>query len=69
MLSFFSLLLGTLFELVSAAHYLDANGLMAVIGKTIVNMSKGKTTEEMRTIFNIKNDFVSAEMDEDSDDE
>ncbi|XP_034474822.1 S-phase kinase-associated protein 1-like [Drosophila innubila] len=52
---------GTLFELTMAANYLNIQGLLKVACKTVANMIKGKTPEDIRQTFNIKNDFTLAE--------
>nr|XP_054353010.1 S-phase kinase-associated protein 1-like [Pongo pygmaeus] len=52
---------GTLFELILAANYLDIKGLLDVTCKTIANMIKGRTPEEIRRTFNTKNDFTEEE--------
>jgi len=49
------------FVCVQAANYLDIKGLLDVTCKTVANMIKGKTPEEIRKTFNIKNDFTPAE--------
>ena len=48
-------------DIFQAANYLDIKGLLDVTCKTVANMIKGKTPEEIRKTFNIKNDFTPAE--------
>ena len=52
---------GTLFELILAANYLDIKGLLDVTCKTVADMIKGKTPEEIRKTFNIKYEFTAEE--------
>ncbi|KAJ1415029.1 S-phase kinase-associated protein 1-like [Sesbania bispinosa] len=46
-----------LFDLIMAANYLNIKNLLDLTYQTVADMMKGKTAEEIRKIFNIKNDF------------
>ena len=50
-----------LFEIILAANYLDIKALLDVGCKTVANMIKGKNPEEIRTTFNVQNDFTKEE--------
>lgn len=50
-----------LYQLILAANYLDIETLLDVTCKTVANMIKGKSAEEIRKIFNIVNDYTPEE--------
>jgi len=50
-----------LFELILAANYMDIKPLLDLTCATVASMIKGKTPDEIRTTFNITNDFSPEE--------
>ncbi|KAJ8637288.1 hypothetical protein MRB53_011555 [Persea americana] len=51
----------TLYGLLVAANYLDIKGLLDLVCQRVADMIKGKSPEQIREIFNIKNDFTPEE--------
>ncbi|KAF5728059.1 SKP1-like protein 1B-like [Tripterygium wilfordii] len=53
-----------LFDLIMAANYLNIKGLLDLTCRTVADMIKGKTPEEIRKNLNIRNDFTPEEEEE-----
>ncbi|KAJ2772987.1 hypothetical protein IWQ56_000826 [Coemansia nantahalensis] len=52
---------GTLFDLILAANYLDIPPLLDLVGYTVASKMKGKSIQELRDTFGVKNDFTPEE--------
>ena len=55
---------GTLFQLILAANYLNIKELLDLTCHSVASMIRGKSPEEIRKAFNIKNDFTPEEEEE-----
>ncbi|KAL6208855.1 hypothetical protein ACLB2K_019799 [Fragaria x ananassa] len=51
----------TLYDVIMAANYLNIKSLLDLTCQRVADMCKGKTPEEIRRTFNIKNDFSPEE--------
>ncbi len=58
---FVSIEIEELYEIILAANYLDVKPLLEVTCAAVAAMMKGKSIEEIRTLFNIENDFTPEE--------
>ncbi|URE41469.1 SKP1-like protein [Musa troglodytarum] len=59
-----TLLIIFLFWNLQAANYLNIKSLLDLTCQTVADMIKGKTPEDIRKTFNIKNDFTPEEEEE-----
>ena len=59
--NFIDLDLDKISEINLAANYLDIRPLLELSGAKIASLIKGKTTQEVRKIFNIENEFTPEE--------
>lgn len=53
-----------LYELIMAANYLNVSELLDLCCKEVARLIKGKSPEEIRAYFHIKNDFTPQEEEE-----
>ncbi|KAL3504089.1 hypothetical protein ACH5RR_033930 [Cinchona calisaya] len=56
--------LNDLYDLLKASNYLEITKLLNLLCQKVASMIKGKKPEEIRRIFNIKNDFTPEEEEE-----
>ena len=58
---FIDLELDVIFEIILAANYMDIKPLMELASSKVASIIKGKTPEQIRSTFNIQNDFTPEE--------
>jgi len=54
----------TLFQLILAANFLNCQTLLDLACRDVADQIRGKTPEQIRSHFNIKNDFTGEEEEE-----
>ncbi|KAJ6882292.1 hypothetical protein NC651_028789 [Populus alba x Populus x berolinensis] len=54
----------SLYDLLLASNYLSVEVLLGQLAQKVADMIKGKQPEEIRKLFNIKNDFTPEEEEE-----
>ena len=60
--SFFNISQEELFDLILAANYLDIKDMLDLLAKSVANLMRGKTAQEIRDTFNIKCDLTKEEI-------
>lgn len=58
---FFKVDQSILFQIILAANFLDIKDLIDLGCRTVANLIHGKTPDDIRKLFNIRNDFTLAE--------
>lgn len=53
-----------LFKLLLAANYLNIRPLLALCCAKVASLMKGRTPDQIRAVFNIRNDYTQAEEEE-----
>ena len=53
-----------LFKLLLAANYLNIKSLLSLTCAKVASLMKGKTPDQIRAVFNIRNDYTQAEEEE-----
>ena len=59
--NFIDIYLDTIFEIILASNYLDISPLLELANAKMASVIKGKTTEEVRQLFGIQNEFTPEE--------
>jgi S-phase kinase-associated protein 1 len=62
--NFIGIDLDSVFDIINAANYLDIKPLLDLACSKIASTMKGKSAEEIRTIFNLENDLTEDEIKE-----
>lgn len=62
--NFIGIDLDSVFDIINAANYLDIKSLLDLACSKIASTMKGKSAEEIRTIFNLENDLTEDEIKE-----
>ena len=61
-ISFCDVEISVLFNIINAAHFLNIKPLINLTCRTVTNMIKHETNDEIKNIFNIRSNFTHEEM-------